>query len=188
MASNLLMTNHLKTHLLVHFLSSPSESLPSTGPRRSTGGGRKTPPFRNATEGGIRAVVRSPVTATRHAQARLPPLGPRPGLDHRRCRSPPPPAYVEPRPPRRVPSGLDLRPPHPRPPPSLSGNRHRRTTSCGPPSLCRHCPALLLPGSRSRSVKTSARSFPCRRYRRRGLGGGERPRRRRQRRKRQRRR
>ena len=36
--------------------------------------------------------------------------------------------------------------------------------------------ALLLPGSRSRSVRTSARSFPCRHHRRGGLGGGERPR------------
>ena len=57
------------------------------------------------------------------------------------------------------------------------GNHHRRTTSHGThsPCLCRPChpgrgggegaehSTLLLPGSHSRSVRTSARSFPCRR-------------------------
>jgi hypothetical protein len=70
------------------------------------------------------------------------------------------------------------------------GNHHRSTTSRGPPRMCRRRPcrpgwggrgkgaehsALLLPESRRRSVRTSARLFPCHHYRRRWLGGGERP-------------
>jgi hypothetical protein len=144
----------------------PSHCRPRVRDDRRGAGGR--PPPSETRRGGIRrAVVQSPaVTVTRHAQARPPPLGPRPGLDHRRPRPPPPPACVEPRPPRRVPPGLDLCPPHPhqefrkppcRPPlpllptaattPTTSaalkprGNHHRRTTSRGPPCprCCRPC-------------------------------------------------
>ena len=62
----------------IHFLSPPFEPLPSTGLRRSTGGGRRDPPFPKRDGGGIRrAVVRSPaVTVTRHAQAGPLPLVP----------------------------------------------------------------------------------------------------------------
>jgi hypothetical protein len=68
------------------------------------------------TGGGIRrTVIRSPaVTVSRHAQAHPMPLGPRSGLNHRRCCPPLPPARAEPRPPRLIPPSLDLRPPHPR--------------------------------------------------------------------------
>ena len=91
---------------------------------------------------------------------------PRSGPDHRRCRPPLSPARAEPHPPRLVPPGLDLCPPHPRqefhkpplrPPlpllpmatatpttskaPKPRGNRRRRTTGRGPPSprCCRPC-------------------------------------------------
>ena len=38
---------------------------------------------------------------------------PHPGPDHRHCHPPLPPTRAKPRPPRLVPPGLDLRPPHP---------------------------------------------------------------------------
>jgi hypothetical protein len=71
------------------------------------------------------------------------------------------------------------------------GNHHQRTTSHGPPSPCLRRPChpgrggggkgaehstLLLPGLHSQSVRTSARSFPCRRcHRRQGLSWGGAP-------------
>jgi hypothetical protein len=113
------------------------------------------------------------------AQARPMPLGPRLGLNHRRCCPPLPPACAEPRPPNLIPPSLDLRPPHPRqefhksprrPPLPLlptatttrttsaaskpRGNRHRRTTSRGPPSPRRHRPCCLGQGGRGEGHRT----------------------------------
>ena len=79
------------------------------------GGREEIPPPPKRDGGGIcRVVVRSPAVAVaRHTRARPPPLGPPTGPSHQRCRPPLPPACTEPHPPRLVPPGLDLRPPHP---------------------------------------------------------------------------
>ncbi len=119
MASNLLITTIL--NLSTSYPHRSSHCRPQVcGDRRGAGG--ETPPFRNATGGGIkRAVVRSPaVTVTRHAQARPLPLVPVRVLTTDAaallflCRPPLSPARAEPHPPRFVPPGLDLCPPHPR--------------------------------------------------------------------------
>ena len=96
-----------------------------------------------------------------------------------------PPACVEPRPPHRVPPGLDLRPPHPRqefrkppcrppfpllPPATTTlmtsaaskprGNRHQRTTSRGPPSPCRRRPCRPGRGGRGEGRRTQRPDAP----------------------------
>ncbi len=119
MASNLLITTFL--NLSTSYPHHLSHCRPQVcGDLRGAGG--ETPPFRNATGGGIRrAVVRSPaVTVTRHTQARPLPLVPVrvPITDAAAllflCRPPLSPARAEPHPPHLVPPGLDLCPPHPR--------------------------------------------------------------------------
>ena len=142
-----------------------------------------------------------------HCHPPCPSLPPAPGTPSgsrpRCCCPPPPPACVEPRPPCRVPPGLDLCPPHPRqefskppcrpPPPSPPHGDNNADDQCSVEATREPSPeddkprdtqsvslsslppraggggegaehsTLLLPGAHSRSVRTSARSFPCRR-------------------------
>jgi hypothetical protein len=140
--------------------------LPSTGLRRSTGGGRRDPPFPKCDGGGAsdaRLSCPQHFTVACHAQARPLPLVPIrvPTTDAAAilflCHPPLSPARAEPHPPRLVHPGLDLCPPHPcqefrtlipmataMPTTSKAskprGNRHRRTTGRGPPSPHRHHP------------------------------------------------
>ena len=123
------------------------------------GAGGETPLSETRRRGIRHTVVQSSAIAVaRRARARPLPPGPRPGPSRHHCRPPLPPARAEPRPPHLVPSGLDIRPPHPCqefreppcPPPCLPPtvtttpttsaastprwNRRRRTTGRGPPS------------------------------------------------------
>ena len=133
------------------------------------------------TGGGIhRAVVRSPaVTATRHAQACPPPLGPRPGLDHDAVALlllPPALSLVHPAvylpasifvllTPARNSASLLAAPPLPLLPTAITtlmtsaalkpqGNHHRRTTSHGThsPCLCRPCHPGRGGGGRAQNI------------------------------------
>ena len=134
----------------------------STDLRRSTGGGRRDPPFPKRNRGGH--LTRGRPVPSRHCRPPRPSSPPAPcprlGPDHRRCHPPLPPARATPRSPRLV---SHLRPPHPcqelrkpphRPPlpllpmatttPTTStaskprGNRRRRMTGRRLPSPC-HC-------------------------------------------------
>ena len=192
--------------------------MPSTGPRGSTRGGRKTPPFRNVTGGASATQSSGPQQSLSPA---TPKLAPRPWDPVRVSTTDAvallllPPALTFVHPAVYLPASMDLRPPHPRqefrkpprrPPlpllptatttPTTSaaskpqGNHHQSTTSRGPPSMCRRRPCRpgwggqeegrriqqsVAPGSRSQSVRTSARLFPCCHHCRRGLGGGGAP-------------
>ena len=76
----------------------------STDLRRSTGGGRRDPPFPKRNRGGH--LTRSRPVPSRHCRPPRPSSPPapcpRPGPDHQRCRPPLPPARAKPRPPRRL--------------------------------------------------------------------------------------
>ena len=104
-----------------------------------------------------RAVIRSPAVAVaRHARACPPPLGSRTGPGHQRCRPSLRPARAGPHPPRLVPPGLNLCPPHP----------HKE--SCKPPRR----PPLPLPPMATTMPPTSAASKPRRTHRQRTSGYG----------------
>jgi hypothetical protein len=80
------------------------------------GAGGDTPPSETQRGGICHARLSGPRPSPSPATPELapPPLGPLTGPGHQRCHPPLPPARAESHPPRLVPPGLDLRPPHPR--------------------------------------------------------------------------
>ena len=116
MASNLLISNLLITHITHPLLILTVQVIAVHGSAVIDVRREETPPLPKHDGGGHPPRGR-PVPSC-HCHPPCPSLPPAPGTPSgsrpRCCCPPPPPACVEPRPPCRVPPGLDLCPPHPR--------------------------------------------------------------------------